>query len=304
MMDVSEGRIADVVNTKKMYKGKDIYRLRIENAIGKFYEGPVSSILGNLEVADSSMVLSITELLCLRKYLLLQLVRTKEEKESYSDIPEVWENMINKCVSRESLQSMINTSDLYLSKLSQFFLYAPILFVRSKGEFIMPDGALMCDHISCPPYINPEILEDENGKPRIENGVFPDCPGGMLVNYFFYPMGPEHGILLLNPLWVWSEYISDIGQRTWAVDSFKIVDHLERSIPCDSSGREYICSIVQLDEDETIKLVKESFNACARTFVARDLKKLPTSLKEFIVENPNYQYKGQVKTLIKLFESY
>ena len=103
LVDLLKGETSKVVKTKKMYREKDLYRCRIEDAIGKHYEGPVSSLLRKVEKSQGTVDLSINELLKLRKYLLLQLIRTKDEKESYSDIPDVWEKMINKAVSGESL---------------------------------------------------------------------------------------------------------------------------------------------------------------------------------------------------------
>lgn len=103
LVDLLKGEVSKVVKTKKMYCENDLYRYRIEDAIGKHYEEPVSSLLTKIEKSQGTVDVSLKELLTLRKYLLLQLIRTRVEKDSYSDIPRVWEKMINKIVSNESL---------------------------------------------------------------------------------------------------------------------------------------------------------------------------------------------------------
>lgn len=298
LIDLATGKMSKVVKTKKIYTEDNLYRVRIEDAMGKYYEGPVNSILKRVEESDSIFEVSIKDVFTLRKYLLLQLVRTKDEMESYSDKPEVWDNLINKCVSKESLQSMIKTSHPYIRKLSEFFLYAPILFIKAKGEFIMPDGGLMESYIPYPKWIDPDIIRDENGKPRIENGVDPGCPPGSIVNYMFYPMGPEYGALLLNPLWHNKDYVTYIGSNTYSIDPVKILEYHFSSIPIDESERHYQLRIMPLDEEETIRLVKETLYAASDTLVARNLKLLQTALSELVVEKPDYRYREQAKMLI------
>ena len=297
MVDLTKGKIMGIVQTRNMYYRDNLYRFRIEDIIGKQYETPVSRLLSNVENSQGTFDVSINDILILRKYLLLQLIRTKDEKDSYSDIPEVWNRMINKAVSKESLKSMIKTGDVFVSKMSQFFLYSPLLFVKTDGGLIMPDGALMEDYIAYPEWINEDIIIDEYGHPRIENGVHPDCPPGKMVNYIFYPMGPEYGVMLLNPLWTNKDFAVLIGSNTYAINPAKIVETVLKYEYLDN-GRTCRMHLITLDEEESNRLIKEIILSCRGSFVVRDLDKLIRPLSDLIEDKPDYLYFEQIKAFL------
>lgn len=162
----------------------------------------------------------------------------------------------------------------------------------------MPDGALMEDYIAYPEWIDRDIILDEFGRYRIENGVHPHCPPGMMMNYMFYPMGPEFGVMLFNPLWTNKDFVSFIGSNTYAVDPCKIRENMLKSIALDESGRLYRSQIMFLEANESNKLIKELIFASDISFVVKDLDALYQPLSELIVDRPDHPRINQMKRLL------
>ena len=163
----------------------------------------------------------------------------------------------------------------------------------------MPDGALMEDYIVYSMKLDRDKIVDEFNRPRIENGVHPDCPPGTLVNYMFYPLGPEYGVMLLSTLWYDQDFVVSTGSKTYAIDPCKMLECLFKSKPLDEAGRFYRCQIMQLDSNESNKLIKELIFACNDSFVTKDLDALCQPLSELIEEHPDHPHINQMKHLLE-----
>lgn len=230
------------INTRSIFKGQDIYSLEVEDLFRKKIETDAASIFRKIKCSKDTVDLTRDEISLLKKYTLLQDIRTPVSLRKLSELK------TNKGTKKRYQILMdgqgINESDKYFwIKIMRFVLESDWnrilhsdfnivshlahtydrlfpMVIKTSDELILPDTGVYAEssNFTRPSIDTQKVLRDICGK-DFKGHELEDLTTGLdkFMNFIILPFDKNHAILFVDDIWrlyYYRQPMFDVGIRS------------------------------------------------------------------------------------------
>lgn len=218
---------AGFVTSSGIFHKRGLYPNEFETLLNKNLETPLEKLLTNLN-GTNEIRLTKDDVELLKKYIMLQSIRTKSAKESnldsrnnppqlmnlqrakYDDLSQGWELAVKNCIE-SNWHQCVNSDYIIISENAKYLDASKMVLLHTKSEFIISGSGRTQVNVPCPSLH--EVIENKiKKKYDLDSNT---RPLGWILSFQLFPLSSNLAIGVYNP------------------DFDKLLEYIEKSLVAD-----------------------------------------------------------------------